>query len=138
MRDYRPNHPAFDDRTSYDYQKEWSDNQSETRPSRPTKAQSKHKYPRRILQVTQPADGNTDIMLTAQLKDDSSVVVFVTYTDHKQTHRVHRALQRQHKDDESWHFASNARVYFDQADILDALDTVQSIIRSARCDTSQL
>ena len=83
------------------------------------------------MQITQPSDGNTDIMVTAQLMDDDSVVVFLTY-GFADSHPVHKVLWRQHKDNQAWHFTYNIRIYLEKSCILDALDEVQTIVRDAR------
>ena len=136
IREYRQNHPAYDDRTSYDFQREWAaeDRRSKRHKQKPEDddtSTTKHVYPKRVMQITQPSDGNTDVYLTAQLMDDDSVVVFLTY-GFADSHPVHKVLWKQHKDNSQFHFDSGVRIYFEKSCILDALDEAQTIVRDAR------
>ena len=110
---------------------EWTASESETRRRKP-KPPSEHTYPRRIDQLTQPTDGMTDIMLTGQLHDDGSVVVIISVVWPVDGHPVHRVLRNKYLDNDAWHITQGARVWFEKADLLDAMDAVQTIIRDAR------
>ncbi len=128
---FRRNHPAYDDRTSYDMWKEWTSSESETRRRKP-RPPSEHTYPRRIDQLTQPTDGMTDIMLTGQAHDDGSVVVIITITRPHWGHPVHRVLRNKYRGHADWHITQGARVWVERSDLLDAMDAVQTNIRDAR------